>query len=66
VVSSSPWGDGRLGVDSKEYRAKARELRETARTTNDPTAHGDLLVMAARYDWLAVRAEDQERGAKKP
>jgi hypothetical protein len=53
-------------VDSKEYRAKARELRETARTTNDPTMHGDLLMMAARYDWLAVRAEDQERGVKKP
>jgi hypothetical protein len=40
-------------VDAAEYRAKAREMREKARTTHDPSAHADLLMMANQYDWLA-------------
>jgi hypothetical protein len=48
-------------VGSGEYRARARELREMAETTHDPSARAELLVLAGRYDRLAARAEDQER-----
>ena len=48
-------------MDSGEYRARARELREVAETTRNSRARADLLVLAHRYDWLAARAEDEER-----
>ena len=42
-------------MDSGEYRARARELREVAETTYDPSALADLLVLAGRYDWSMTR-----------
>jgi hypothetical protein len=46
-------------VDAEDCRAKARELREQARTANDASACAHLLVMARQYDWLAGWIEDQ-------
>ena len=40
-------------MDAEYCRAKARELREKAKTTHDPSARAHLLVMADQYDWLA-------------
>jgi hypothetical protein len=48
-------------MDASEYRAKARELRDMARTTKDTTARADLLALADRYDWLAKHAEDDHK-----
>jgi hypothetical protein len=53
-------------VDSGEYCARARELREVAETTRDQNVRAELLALADRYDRLAARAEDQERKGEKP
>jgi hypothetical protein len=57
---------GRRDVDAKDYRAKARELREIARTTKDVTARAHLLELAEQYDLLAKHAEDDDRKSKRP
>jgi hypothetical protein len=36
-------------MDAAEYRAKARELREKARTTHDQEVRGNLLTIADQY-----------------
>jgi hypothetical protein len=56
---------GRFSVDAEDCRAKARDLRETARTAKDTTARAHLLVLAEQYDWLAKHAEDDGRNSKK-
>jgi hypothetical protein len=48
-------------MGSEDCRAKARELRERARTANDPTNRAHLLVMAAQYYWFAGWSEAEER-----
>jgi hypothetical protein len=53
-------------VDSGEYRARARELREITETTHDLVTRAHLLVIAGRYDQLAEWAEAREREAEKP
>jgi hypothetical protein len=58
--------DGRRSVDSGEYRARARELREITETTHDLVTRAHLLVIAGRYDQLAEWAEAREREAEKP
>jgi hypothetical protein len=50
-------------MGTEDCRAKARELREQARTANDPTNRAHLLVMAAQYDQLA---EAKERETEQP
>jgi hypothetical protein len=47
-------------ADAKEYQAKARELREKARTTHAESGRLHRLVMADQYDWLAALAEGRE------
>ena len=59
-------GDGRLHVDAKEYRVKARELRELAEATQDLSVRAELLRVASQYDKLAEQAEAQERKPEKP
>jgi hypothetical protein len=53
-------------MDSGEYRASARELREVADITHDHVARAHLLVIAGQYDRLAEWAEAKERESKKP
>jgi hypothetical protein len=53
-------------VDAEDCRAKARVLREKARTTKDPSARAHLLVMAEQYDWLARQAQTEKRESEKP
>jgi hypothetical protein len=53
-------------VDAKDYRAKARELREIAKTMKEVTACAHLLELADGYDLLAKHAEDDDRESKKP
>jgi hypothetical protein len=59
-----PRGDGRLCVGTEDYRAKAREMREQARTAKDTSACTHLVVMAGQYDWLAEWIEAQLSGAR--
>ena len=59
-------GDGRLNLDAKEYRVKARELRELAEAIQDLSARAELLIVASQYDKLAEQAEARERKPKKP
>jgi hypothetical protein len=51
-------------MDAAAYRAKARELREKAATTDYQKARAVLLKMADQYDLLAAAAEDQQREPK--
>ena len=44
-----------------DYRAKARELRDKARTTLGQSECAHLLTMADEYDWLAARSEAKKR-----
>ena len=53
-------------MDPLEFCAKARELREKARTIHDQKVRGHMLAIAEQYDWLAARAENQERESEKP
>jgi hypothetical protein len=46
-------------VGTEDCRAKARALREKARTANDPTNRAHLLVLAAQYYWFAGWIEAQ-------
>jgi hypothetical protein len=48
-------------VDAAEYRAKAREMREKAKTVFDLRARSPVLVIAEQYDWLAEWAEEKAR-----
>jgi hypothetical protein len=59
-------GNGWLYVDAEYCRAKARELREQARTAHDTSACAHLLVMARQYDWLAEWIEAEKREREKP
>jgi hypothetical protein len=52
-------------MDAVDYRAKARELREKARTMRDLRSCGELLAIAEEYDRLAERAEAKERETEK-
>jgi hypothetical protein len=51
--------EGETGMDTEDCRAKARELRQKARTANDSTNRAHLLVMAEQYYWFAGWIEDQ-------
>jgi hypothetical protein len=53
-------------VNAKEYRVKARELRELAEAIQDLSARAELLTVASQYDKLAEQAEAQERKPEKP
>jgi hypothetical protein len=46
-------------VDAEDCRAKARELREKARTAHGPERARDLLMVANQYDWFAGWIEAQ-------
>jgi hypothetical protein len=48
-------------MDAADYRAKARELRDKARTTLGQSECAHLLTMADEYDWLAARSEAKKR-----
>ena len=37
-------------MDAKEYRVKARELRELAEAVQDLSARAELLIVASRYE----------------
>jgi hypothetical protein len=52
-------------VDAEDCRAKARELREKARTMHEQEARAHLLVMAEQYDLLAKHTADDDRKSKK-
>jgi hypothetical protein len=51
-------------VDAKEYRGKARKLRELAEAVQDLSARAELLIVASRYDKLAGQADAQEGQAR--
>jgi hypothetical protein len=53
-------------VDAKEYRVKARELRELAEATQDLSVRAELLRVASQYDKLVEQAEAHERKPEKP
>jgi hypothetical protein len=53
-------------MDAVDYRAKARELREKARTTHDQKVRAHLLMIADQYDRLGAGAEDQQLESEKP
>ena len=53
-------------VGTKDCRAKARELRQKARTVNDPTNRAHLLVMVAQYYWFAGWIEAQAHTPEQP
>jgi hypothetical protein len=48
-------------MDAAGYRAKARGLRDKARTTLGQSECAYLLKMADEYDWLAARSEAKKR-----
>jgi hypothetical protein len=58
--------DGVFCVDTEDCRAKARELRQQARTANDPTNRAHLLMMAAQYYWFAGWIEAQAHTPEQP
>jgi hypothetical protein len=43
--------------DAGRYRAKAREMRERAKSAHDPIAYQELLSLADQYDALARQVE---------
>jgi hypothetical protein len=53
-------------VNAAEYRAKAREMRDKARTTHDQRTRAQLVAMADQYDLLAATAPDHQRESEKP
>jgi hypothetical protein len=53
-------------MDAVDYRAKARELREKARTTHAQKVRAHLLMIADQYDRLGAGAEDQQLESEKP
>jgi hypothetical protein len=53
-------------VGTEDCRAKARELRQKARTVNDPTNRAHLLVMVAQYYWFAGWIEAQAHTPEQP
>jgi hypothetical protein len=50
-------------VTASDYRKKAAEMRDKAKTAQDPVVHKELLSLADQYDRLARRTEGakQER-----
>jgi hypothetical protein len=52
-------------MDAVEYRAKARELREKARTAHDQEVRGHLLTIADQYDALAKALKTDKRETEK-
>jgi hypothetical protein len=49
-------------VDAAEYRAKAREMREKAKTVFDLRARSAVLAIAEQHDWLAEWTGEGMRG----
>jgi hypothetical protein len=52
-------------MDAAEYRAKAHELREKARTAHDQEVRGHLLTIADQYDALAKALKTDKRETEK-
>jgi hypothetical protein len=46
-------------MDTEDCRAKARELRQKARSANDLISRARLLMLAAQYYWFAGWIEAQ-------
>jgi hypothetical protein len=53
-------------MDTEHCRAKARELREQARTAKDTSACAHLVVMAGQYDWLAENGSKLRLSGARP
>jgi hypothetical protein len=53
--------------DAGRYRAKAREMRERAKSAHDPIAYQELLSLADQYDALARQSRTaRQRQTGKP
>jgi hypothetical protein len=52
-------------MDASEYRAKARELREMAKSTRGQEVRSHLLEIADEYDALAKALEADKRETEK-
>jgi hypothetical protein len=46
---------------ASDYRKKAAEMREKAKTAQDPVVHKELLSLAEQYDRLAKRTESGKK-----
>lgn len=46
---------------ASDYRKKAAEMRDKARTAQDPVVHKELLSLAEQYDHLARRTESGKK-----
>ncbi len=53
-----------MQLDAAGCRAKADEMRERAKTTRDPVAHKELLMLAEQYEMLARHAAAEEPEVK--
>jgi hypothetical protein len=51
--------------DPKLWRMRAEELRAVAEGMANPATRGELLLLAADYDLLAVRSEARQKAREK-
>lgn len=52
---------GAVKGTASDYRKKAADMREKAKTAQDPVVHQELLSLADQYDRLARRTESGKK-----